>query len=65
MPAVFGHDIRATHKKGRKIRPITLHNERNPVRARADLKRIAAEYPEYRLVLIERLWTGEEREMGA
>lgn len=60
MSAVFSHDIRATHKNGRKIRPLIWTNERDAVRARAEFRRIQAEHPEYRFALIQRRWSGAE-----
>lgn len=62
MSAVFGFDIRATHKGGRKLRrPLIWTNERDPRRAQAEFKRVVAENPEHRFALVERLWSGAER----
>lgn len=64
--AIFGHDIRATHRRGRKLRPaLIVSNERSPAKARAELRRLAAELPELRLVLVERDVAGGERILDA
>lgn len=63
MSAVYGYDIRATHKGARKIKPETWDNERTLPKALASLSRLRANWSQMRFVLIERDTTGMERDV--
>lgn len=62
MSAVFNYEIRATHQNGRKIsRPLVITNESTFRRAQYEFARLKDTLTNYRLVLVERLITNEER----
>ena len=59
MSAVFGYDIRATTKHGKRERILT--NEKTLDAAGAALKRLRKTMPGTRMILVERLANGDER----
>lgn len=62
MSAVFNYEIRATHRNGRKLpQPLVITNERVMRKAQYEFVRLRDTLTNYRLVLVERLVTNEER----